>query len=602
MKLIAVCVATLAAALALSQGETIDRAALAREMNSLTANDWRPGVGFGQRLAALPGSAGYEILRDNWNKGASVEARKQMFKGFVFSSHPDTVKVLHLGATDPSTDMQNWTFQYLKEIAFIEFAEDYSAYAPWAAKYSDRPFDEVRRENLQRFLNEVAAAKGAEREKLYRKLGGARFGDWEMRSEVALQIVRSIFTSTGASRDAARAASTLLSFSKPDESFLREVVLPGLNSSSTELRLAALQSIAKEPAAWAEEALVSLLIRAVTTPGRMDDDGFSIGQAFAERKDPKHIPLLIGAIVTHNAYDSIYGLGYFGLKELTGVAYDETHDGNWWKAWWEKNRQRFPESVRVLEIPKFEAPPKPDPLTHVPDAEDVADIPTQNRFAGGDKDKRYVLSGPKPGAKQPEAGWKLLVILPGGDGSVEFHPFLKRVLKEALGEEYVIVQLVAKQWSDDQFAKIVWPTKTHTWPGMRFSTEEFIEASIADVGKELKIDPKSVYTMGWSSSGPALYAHLMSSGRSVAGSFIAMSVFWPENLPKVDNVQGFPVYILHSPEDFIKMSHPESAKKALSEAGAKVELQTYAGGHGWHGDVYGLIRRAIEWLERNRYT
>ena len=30
---------------------------------------------------------------------------------------------------------------------------------------------------------------------------------------------------------------------------------------------------------------------------------------------------------------------------------DESHDGAWWRAWWEKNRERYPEAVRALEIP-----------------------------------------------------------------------------------------------------------------------------------------------------------------------------------------------------------------------------------------------------------
>jgi hypothetical protein len=30
--------------------------------------------------------------------------------------------------------------------------------------------------------------------------------------------------------------------------------------------------------------------------------------------------------------------------------------------------------------------------------------------------------------------------------------------------------------------------------------------------------------------------------------------------------------------------------------GAVVHLETYDGGHGWHGDVFGMIRRAAEWL------
>ncbi|MCU0784835.1 MAG: hypothetical protein MUF81_12495 [Verrucomicrobia bacterium] len=32
----------------------------------------------------------------------------------------------------------------------------------------------------------------------------------------------------------------------------------------------------------------------------------------------------------------------------------------------------------------------------------------------------------------------------------------------------------------------------------------------------------------------------------------------------------------------------------------RVRRQTYEGGHGWHGDVYGIIRAGIPWLEKGR--
>jgi predicted esterase len=43
----------------------------------------------------------------------------------------------------------------------------------------------------------------------------------------------------------------------------------------------------------------------------------------------------------------------------------------------------------------------------------------------------------------------------------------------------------------------------------------------------------------------------------------------------------------------------ERARDELRGLGAKTELRTYDGGHGWHGDVYGEIRRGIAWLEAN---
>jgi predicted esterase len=46
----------------------------------------------------------------------------------------------------------------------------------------------------------------------------------------------------------------------------------------------------------------------------------------------------------------------------------------------------------------------------------------------------------------------------------------------------------------------------------------------------------------------------------------------------------------------------EQAKNSLLEHGAKVRLETYAGGHGWRGDVYNDILNGIEWLGKNQET
>lgn len=359
MRSIALCLAALIAAftLAVAQDTGVDRNTLAQEMNAMTSNDWRQGVPFGNKLATLPGSAGFEILRDNWSKGASVEARKQMFKGFVFNDHPDTLKVLNLGATDPSVEMQNWSFAYLKDIAFIDFTEDYKAYAPWFAKYGNGKLDEVRSDNFKRFMASVAASSGEERELYYRKLSLPMLGRKPLRSPDALKVVKEIYMSPNPSQEAARAAGELLRIGQPDEAFLRTVVLPGLNSKSLELRYATARALATVKGDWVDDALVALLKASVEKPGGLKENGFMIGDAFGERKDPKHIPLLIGAIAADNGYDSVYGIGYFGLSKITGVSYDKTHDGQWWINWWANNKDRFPENVRNLAIPKFGPPP-----------------------------------------------------------------------------------------------------------------------------------------------------------------------------------------------------------------------------------------------------
>jgi predicted esterase len=76
-----------------------------------------------------------------------------------------------------------------------------------------------------------------------------------------------------------------------------------------------------------------------------------------------------------------------------------------------------------------------------------------------------------------------------------------------------------------------------------------------------------------------------------------MSVFRPKPLPDLDRVKGKAVYLLQSPDDRVtKFAFAVAAEKALKQAGAKVKLAEYDGGHGWHGDVFKNQAAGIEWL------
>jgi predicted esterase len=231
--------------------------------------------------------------------------------------------------------------------------------------------------------------------------------------------------------------------------------------------------------------------------------------------------------------------------------------------------------------------------------DDVPEVPSKERRAGGDEQKRYFLIGPKVGAKAPKAGFKLLVVMPGGGGGAEFQPFVKHIFTNALSADWLVVQPVAVQWDPEQAKSLVWPTQAAPWKKMKFSTEEFIEAVIADAGKQHKIDPPHVYTLSWSSSGPAAYAIALQEKTAVRGSFVAMSVFQPAKLP-LARAQGRAFYLYQSRDDKVcKFSFAERARKVLAENGANVTLVEYAGGDGWHGDVFADIRRGVTWLQEN---
>jgi predicted esterase len=224
----------------------------------------------------------------------------------------------------------------------------------------------------------------------------------------------------------------------------------------------------------------------------------------------------------------------------------------------------------------------------------VADVPSQDLRLGGDESKRYLFAGPLKDEKQPKDGFALLVVMPGGEGTAGFHPFVKRVYKNALPDGFLVVQPVPVKWTPDQTT--IWPTEKSKVTGMKFTTEEFVEGIIEELEKSQKIDPARVFTLSWSSSGPAAYAISLRKKGLVKGSLIAMSVFHPEELD-LDLAKDKAYYILHSPDDMVcPFQMAQDARDTLRKKGAKVEFGTYLGGHGWHGNVFANIRNGVEWL------
>lgn len=228
--------------------------------------------------------------------------------------------------------------------------------------------------------------------------------------------------------------------------------------------------------------------------------------------------------------------------------------------------------------------------------DDLEDVPGETVTIGEDTKKRYVRIGPVEGEKRPRKGHPLLVILPGGDGGEAFAPFCRRVLKHACPEGWVAAQVIAPKWKETQ--RVVWPTEGLKVEGMRFTTTELVAAVVEDVAKWTKIDDDEIYVLGWSSSGPAIWEMSAAKKAPVQRYFIAMSVFKKQRMPRKPSVRGRAWYLLHSPDDRVcPFRFAEEGKAYVEKAKGRVELTTYDGGHGWRGNVYGMIRKGLDWLE-----
>ena len=107
-----------------------------------------------------------------------------------------------------------------------------------------------------------------------------------------------------------------------------------------------------------------------------------------------------------------------------------------------------------------------------------------------------------------------------------------------MNDRWLIAQAVAPKWDENQFNRVVWPTAASPYPSAKFTTEEFIRAIVDDVRAKVKIDPRRVILLGWSSGGPPCYAMALRRTPSATGAFIAMSVFRPERAAGAGKRQG----------------------------------------------------------------
>src|SRR6267142_1833723 len=157
-------------------------------------------------------------------------------------------------------------------------------------------------------------------------------------------------------------------------------------------------------------------------------------------------------------------------------------------------------------------------LAIVPSAlaqDDVADVSSEKIQLAEKRVYFLIGADAKAAAARP-----LLLILPGGSGGEDFNPFVRRIWKNALPTEFVVAQLVA--FPSDDPKQITWPTAKLGHKKQNFTTEAFMADVVADVSKRVKVDARRIYALGWSSSGPALYASSATEGSPIRRYFIAM--------------------------------------------------------------------------------
>ncbi len=208
----------------------------------------------------------------------------------------------------------------------------------------------------------------------------------------------------------------------------------------------------------------------------------------------------------------------------------------------------------------------------------------------------YFQFGPKHRDPAPDAGYALVLVLPGGSGNAEFRAWCEERYQDWVGAGVVMAELVAKKWTPEQ--QIIWPTEKSKVDKMKFTTEEFVASVVEDLSSRVKIDPRRVITVSWSSSGPACYRIHTLRRTPVTASLVVMSVFKQDQMDSKRIGKKRPRFILHSPEDkTCNYIFVERARKWFGKKSTNIATDTYAGGHGWAGMSVDKARKALHWLQ-----
>ncbi len=315
-------------------------------------------------ISALPAEDARDVMLAIFRDIADAGKRSKVLAAFVWAPHPFVLDVLDLGATDVDPTVRAAAFVHMLPFALRAFQEEPDAYADWRALHAGQPLPDVLRASARAFAARIKALDGTDLEKELRLVDGPpRYAGLPVAAAIRDAGIPGIVErwianpmpdedtdpdGYGHECTLRRAAWTWLAAAQPDEAYLRRVVAPIVEDAARrdpEELTGAAGLLGAANAAWAVDALLAGLRRMDLS----DTTTFSMGQALAAAGEKRAIPHLIAAITVDDAYATVYGLGYFGLSPLTGVTYDESHDGAWWLRWWDKNKEGLPAEVRALD-------------------------------------------------------------------------------------------------------------------------------------------------------------------------------------------------------------------------------------------------------------
>ncbi|MBI2921804.1 MAG: hypothetical protein HYY18_12030 [Planctomycetes bacterium] len=226
------------------------------------------------------------------------------------------------------------------------------------------------------------------------------------------------------------------------------------------------------------------------------------------------------------------------------------------------------------------------------------ELPHEDLKAGNDAKKRYFLIGPSPKVTIGAEGYGLIVMIPGASQTGEdWLPKAKEYAQALPNERYLFAFPCSVIWNEKQTNP--WPTAKTPEKGMKFCTEDFLEAVVADVKARHKVNVRRVFLYGYQWGAFPAYAAGLRPRSPFTGVIAATGEMKLKDLPAIAGARARGWYLMSWDDpNYCPKGAMEEARAALRKAGARVEFKDF-GKEAFGGQGCAALLSAIEWLEKN---
>jgi beta-lactamase regulating signal transducer with metallopeptidase domain len=335
---------------------------------------------FGPQLTMLDPNVGFAIIQKAWLDIKDDDVKTGLMKAFVFADHPKAIDIVVMAIEDNSPAVRSYAFAYVPRYAGKDFDGSVAEFRAWYEQVKGMPVQQIRDLSVQMNRPQVKA-------KVEKIVDDFQSGKplTELRGSLAQlyggldPIVIPYFIGlidadnsydsiydigyfglgeiTGVQYSEFHDGAWWRRWWEANKSKyppnVQQVAIPDLKKTE-----AGKKHVPYPPSLDTLDGKLEWIVKEAKAGNTKQLKLSGIAGEIAKHSEAKAIPVLIGIIETDNTYDTIYGVGYFGLSPLTGVKYDSSHDGKWWRQWWETNKSQY-SAAEVRQLPKVDGVQQP---------------------------------------------------------------------------------------------------------------------------------------------------------------------------------------------------------------------------------------------------